>query len=141
MRALCEGIAAQVVELADAVAADLGAPLTTLRVDGGLTRSALLMQTQADLLQLPVEVSALPDVTALGVGAVARLGPRPAACRSPEAVPEWKPAAVYEPRIGADEAAERLAGFRAAVAALLDAATEQPHQRATERSMTVTTDG
>lgn len=74
VRALCEGIAAQVVALADAVASDLGAPLTTLRVDGGLTRSSLLMQTQADLLQRPVEVSALPDATALGAGVVARLG-------------------------------------------------------------------
>lgn len=119
VRALCEGIAAQVVELTEAVATDLGSPLTSLRVDGGLTRSALLMQTQADLLQRPVEVSALPDVTALGVGAVARLGLDP---RLPlrQAVPEWKPAAVYEPRIGADEAAERLAGFRAAVHTLLE---------------------
>ncbi|MER6102690.1 FGGY family carbohydrate kinase [Streptomyces sp. NPDC001832] len=119
VRALCAGIAAQVVELTEAVATDLGSPLTSLRVDGGLTRSALLMQTQADLLQRPVEVSALPDVTALGVGAVARLGLDP---RLPlqQAVPEWKPAAVYEPRIGADEAAERLAGFRAAVQTLLE---------------------
>ncbi|WP_327173145.1 FGGY family carbohydrate kinase [Streptomyces sp. NBC_01336] len=119
VRALCEGIAAQVVELADAVAADLGSPLTALRVDGGLTRSALLMQTQADLLQRPVEVSALPDVTALGAGAVARLGIDPALSLA-EAVPAWQPAAVYEPRIGAAEAAERLAGFRAAVGTLLE---------------------
>ncbi|MGW2106085.1 FGGY family carbohydrate kinase [Streptomyces sp. NPDC001948] len=119
VRALCEGIAAQVVELTEAVATDLGSPLTALRVDGGLTRSELLMQTQADLLQRPVEVSALPDVTALGVGAVARLGIDP---RLPvrQALPDWKPAAVYEPRIGADEAAERLAGFRTAVQTLLD---------------------
>lgn len=119
VRALCEGIAAQVVELADAVAADLGSPLTALRVDGGLTRSALLMQTQADLLQRPVEVSALPDVTALGVGAVARLGIDPGLSLA-EAVPAWQPAAVYEPRIGPAEAAERLAGFRAAVGTLLE---------------------
>lgn len=46
-------------------------------MDGGLTRSALLMQTQADLLQRPVEVSALPDATALGVGALAQLGAEP----------------------------------------------------------------
>ncbi|QLH26310.1 FGGY family carbohydrate kinase [Streptomyces sp. Rer75] len=118
VRALCEGIAAQVAEIADAAAADLGAPLTTLRADGGLTRSALLMQAQADLLQLPVEVSALPDVTALGVGAVARLGLDPGLTVE-QAVPEWKPAAVYIPRISADEAAERRAGFRSAVAALL----------------------
>ncbi|MFC9701306.1 FGGY family carbohydrate kinase [Streptomyces sp. NPDC056943] len=119
VRALCEGIAAQVVELAAAVAADRGAPLTSLRADGGLTRSALLMQTQADLLQLPVEVSSLPDATALGVGAVARLGHDPGLTLR-EAVPEWKPSAVYEPRISGDEAAARLGAFRAEVSALLD---------------------
>ncbi|NGO13701.1 carbohydrate kinase [Streptomyces sp. HC44] len=121
VRALCEGIAAQVVELADAAATDLGAPLTTLRVDGGLTRSALLMQTQADLLQRPVEVAELPDATALGVGAVARLGVDPSRAID-EVLPAAPPSAVYEPGIGADEAAERLAGFRTAVAALLDRA-------------------
>ncbi|MET9379477.1 FGGY family carbohydrate kinase [Streptomyces sp. NPDC002992] len=119
VRALCEGIAAQVVELAGAAAADLGTPLTALRVDGGLTRSALLMQTQADLLQLPVEVSALPDATALGVGAVARLG-LDSSLTVREAVPEWKPSAVYEPAVSGAEAAERLDRFRSAVAALLD---------------------
>ena len=39
VRALLEGIAAQVAALADLVATDLGQPLTRLRVDGGLTRS------------------------------------------------------------------------------------------------------
>jgi glycerol kinase len=119
VRALCEGLAAQVVSLAEAAAADLGDPLDVLRVDGGLTRSALLMQTQADLLQRPVEVSALPDATALGVGALARLGADPDLTLA-EALPHWKPAAVYEPRITADEAAARLAVFTAAVTALLD---------------------
>ncbi|MBL1103082.1 carbohydrate kinase [Streptomyces sp. 5-8] len=118
VRALCEGIAAQVAELAEAAAGDLGAPLDTLRVDGGLTRSALLMQTQADLLQRPVEVSALPDATALGAAALARLGADPA-LGVEDALPVWKPAAVYEPRIPAGPAAERRAGFRTAVAALL----------------------
>ncbi|RZB14630.1 carbohydrate kinase [Streptomyces sp. F001] len=119
VRALCEGLAAQVVDLADTAATDLGSPPAALRVDGGLTRSTLLMQTQADLLQLPVEVSALPDATALGVGVLARLGAEPGLTVA-EALPDWKPAAVYEPRITADEAAERLAAFRRAVAALLD---------------------
>ncbi|MFF9172662.1 FGGY family carbohydrate kinase [Streptomyces sp. NPDC014793] len=118
VRALCEGLAAQVTELARAAATDLGTPLDTLRVDGGLTRSALLMQTQADLLQRPVEVSALPDATALGAAALARLGADPALSVA-DALPDWRPAAVYEPRVPADVAAERLAGFRTAVAALL----------------------
>ncbi|MGP4005220.1 FGGY family carbohydrate kinase [Streptomyces sp. 4N124] len=119
VRALCEGIAAQVAQLAEAAALDLGESLSVLRVDGGLTRSTLLMQTQADLLQRPVEVSALPDATALGVGALARLGAEPGLTVA-EALPDWKPSAVYEPQISADEAAERLSGFRREVAALLD---------------------
>lgn len=122
VRALCEGLAAQVVALAEAAEKDLGSPLDTLRVDGGLTRSALLMQTQADLLQRPVEVSALPDATALGVGALARLGREPGLGLS--AVPDRKPSAVYEPRVSSGEAAERLAGFRRAVATLLEEAAE-----------------
>ncbi|GGZ40185.1 carbohydrate kinase [Streptomyces inusitatus] len=124
VRALCEGIAAQVAELTRAVAADLGRPLTSLRVDGGLTRSALLMQTQADLLQIPVEVSALPDATALGVGALARLGLDPR-LTTEQAVPAWRPSAVYEPRISAAEAAERLGRFRTEVTALLERTTPQ----------------
>src|SRR6478672_6635478 len=44
VRALLEGIAAQVAALAELVADDLGQPLTRPRVDGGLTRSAVLMQ-------------------------------------------------------------------------------------------------
>ncbi|MYS74847.1 carbohydrate kinase, partial [Streptomyces sp. SID5926] len=118
VRALCEGLAAQVAELADAAAADLGTPLTVLRVDGGLTRSALLMQTQADLLQRPVEVAALPDATALGVGTLARLGANPSLALA-EALPGAGPTTVYEPRVTADEATERRTRFRGAVTALL----------------------
>ena len=53
-------------------------PLTRLRVDGGLTRSAVLMQAQADLAQLPVEVYPSPHATALGAAACARLALDPA---------------------------------------------------------------
>ena len=48
---------------------DAGRPLERLRVDGGLTRSATLMQAQADLLQSPVECYPSPDATALGAAA------------------------------------------------------------------------
>ena len=75
------------------------------------------MQAQADLLQLPVEAAAAPDATALGVAALARLGVgrrgQPRARRSGPAEPET----VIEPAIAADEAAERLAGFGAALQA------------------------
>src|SRR5207245_691687 len=74
VRAVVWGIAAQVASLAGAMGDDMGRPLERLRVDGGLTRSAALMQAQADLLQAPVERYPSPDATALGVGALARLG-------------------------------------------------------------------
>jgi glycerol kinase len=74
VRAAIEGIAAQVALLARAAGDDLGSPLTRLRVDGGLTRSNLLLQVQADLLQAPVEVYPSPHATALGVAAFADLG-------------------------------------------------------------------
>ncbi len=119
LRAVIEGIAAQVAWLARAVADDLGEPLTRLRVDGGLTRSRVLMQTQADLLQVPVEAYPSPHATALGVAAFARLGI--GAARSPaEAVGRWTPGAVYQPALSADEAESRLQTWRRAVELTMD---------------------
>jgi len=111
VRAVLDGVAAQVAVLAAAIECDLGAPLRSLRVDGGLTRSRVLLQTQADLLQRPLEVYPSPDATALGVAALARLGAG-AAGSAEEAIGSWQPAAVYEPRISAGEASERLARWR-----------------------------
>jgi glycerol kinase len=121
VRALVDGIAGQVVELVAALAADQGSPLTSLRVDGGLTRSRLLMQTQADLLQIPVEVFASPDATALGVGAAARLG-LDAGLAVAAALGESLPGEVYEPAIDAAEAAERQHRFRREVSVSLGGA-------------------
>jgi glycerol kinase len=119
VRAVVEGIAAQVAWLARAAAADLGAPLTRLRVDGGLTRSRTLLQTQADLVQVPVEVYPSPHATALGVAAFARLGNGEAT--SPDAaVGDWRPVAVYEPSIDAGRADEILHAWRDAAEATLD---------------------
>jgi glycerol kinase len=111
------GIAAQVATLAGAMADDLGRPLERLRVDGGLARSSVLLQAQADLLQVPIERYPSPDATALGVGALARLGAG-AAADPAAAVGSWEPSAVVEPRMGAGEAAERLGRFTAAAHAL-----------------------
>lgn len=110
VRALCDGICAQVAALVGAVAADLDHPLDRLRVDGGLTRSHLLMQTQADLLQLPVEVYETSDATAIGVAAAARMGLEPG-LRPQDAIPHWEPARVYEPVMTPDEAGELLAEY------------------------------
>jgi glycerol kinase len=123
VRAVIWGIAAQVASLARAMDADIGRPLDKLRVDGGLTRSSVLMQAQADLLQAPVEVYPSPDATALGVGALARLGAGGAATPD-EAVGDWAPSAVFEPRMPASEADEHLARWHKAALALAEFARD-----------------
>ena len=119
VRAAIEGIVAQVALLAQAAGRDLGMPLTRLRVDGGLTRSQVLLQTQADLLQAPVEVYPSPHATALGVAAFADLGANPGS-PSQLGATAWRPDAVLEPAIGAAEATERLATWQRAAAATMD---------------------
>jgi glycerol kinase len=108
VRAVVEGIAANVAVLGRAEAADLGCPIERLRADGGLVRSRTLMQAQADLLQVPVDVYATPHATALGVAALARLGLGDAATPA-DAVSAWGPSATYEPACTAAEAERRLA--------------------------------
>lgn len=65
-RAALEAVACQTAELVDAVSADIGAPLPELRVDGGMTANALLMQIQADLLAIPVIRPSLIETTCFG---------------------------------------------------------------------------
>jgi glycerol kinase len=113
--ALLQGIAAQVAMLARSVAGDLGRPLTRLRVDGGLTRSRVLMQAQADLLGVPVDVYPSPHATGLGAAALARVGLDRSLLLA-DAVGGWTPAHTYEPRWTADRTASHLERWNAAVA-------------------------
>ncbi len=112
VRAVAEGIAASVALLVRAATADLGSPITALRVDGGLTRSRLLLQAQADLLQVPVLVYRSQHATALGVAALARLGGGEKISAA-EALGPAEAEATVVPSITPDEAAERQ-GFHVA---------------------------
>lgn len=73
-RATLEGVAYQVADLIDAMNADLAAPLSDLRVDGGMARSEPFLQFQADLLGLPLSRSPQVESTALGAALLAGLG-------------------------------------------------------------------
>jgi glycerol kinase len=72
-RAALEAIAFQSADLLNAMTADTGRPPRELRVDGGAARSDLLMQTQADLLGIPVARPAITESTALGAAYLAGL--------------------------------------------------------------------
>lgn len=52
---------------------DSGKKLQELAVDGGMSNSDLTMQTQADLIQIPVERPAMRETTALGAAIAAGL--------------------------------------------------------------------
>ncbi len=72
-RAALEAIAFQVADVLEAVAAETGAPLKELRVDGGAAVNDLLMQFQADLLGVPVVRPRVTETTALGAAYLAGL--------------------------------------------------------------------
>lgn len=97
VRAALESIAYQVLDVVDA----LPERPTVLGADGGATANGFLMQFLADALQVPVDVAAEREMTALGAAALMRPdGPRrPVAAR-------------YEP--GADVSG-LVAGWREAV--------------------------
>lgn len=116
VRATLEGIAAQVAQICEVVARDLGQPLQRLRVDGGLTRSAVLMQAVADLAQVPVEVYPSPNATALGAVALARLALDPSLGIA-EAVLPWTVERSYLPRWTADRATDFRLRWTAAAGA------------------------
>ena len=67
VRAALEAIAHQVADVVDA----LPERPAVLRADGGATANTFLMQFQADLLGIPVEVAAERETTALGAAALA----------------------------------------------------------------------
>ncbi len=118
VRALLEGIAAQVAALADLVASDLAQPLTRLRVDGGLTQSAVLMQAQADLARIPVDIYPSMHATALGAAACARLA-LDTELSVADAVGTWTPDRTYEPEWSAERADEFMSRWMRAAEAVV----------------------
>ncbi len=72
-RATLESIAHQVADVLQAMAADTGSPLRSLRVDGGAATDDLLLELQADLVDLPVERPSVTETTALGAAYLAGL--------------------------------------------------------------------
>ncbi len=75
-RAALESLAFQTCDLAEAMERDAGARLRALQVDGGATANDFLMQTQADLLGVPVRRPRVVETTALGAGLLAGLATR-----------------------------------------------------------------
>jgi glycerol kinase len=73
VRAVLESLCLRVRDVVEAMAG-AGARPPLLRVDGGMTANRWLMQRQADVLGIPLQVSAEAEATALGAAGMARVG-------------------------------------------------------------------
>jgi len=113
-RAALEAICHQSRDLVEAMSADAGVRLGTLRADGGAAANNLLMQLQADLLGVAVQRPAVTETTALGAAYLAGLavgywaGPD-------EIAAQWRAEAEFRPAIPAEERDKQYAGWRRAV--------------------------
>ena len=119
-RAALQGIAFQVADVLTVMKedseialnesrVDSGTPVDLvkeLRVDGGASANNLLMQFQADILQVPVIRPQTIETTALGAAYLAGLATGVWRDRD-EVQHAWKADRVFEPRMSADEAAHR----------------------------------
>lgn len=65
-RACLDCIACQITDLVELMRRDSGLPVDTLRVDGGPTASAYLMQLQSDLADISVQVPELQELSGMG---------------------------------------------------------------------------
>ena len=116
VRAGLEAMAYQTRDLLQALAAD-GAPRPArLKVDGGVTANAWVMQFLADICGVPVERPAYQEMTALGAAKLAALGA--GLTDRLDGGPEEAPA-VWTPRMDRAERTRLLAGWDAAVRACL----------------------
>lgn len=72
-RAVLESVAYQTRDVLDAMRADAGIDLASLKVDGGMVANELLMQFQADILDVPVIRPVVTETTVLGAAYAAGL--------------------------------------------------------------------
>ena len=113
-RAALDAIAWQVADVTAAMMADAGVALRELRVDGGASANALLMQTQADVLDVPIVRPRLHECTAYGAAQLAALGVGLFRDRDALAA-RWQAAASFTPQVTQTQIAPRRHDWQRAV--------------------------
>ena len=124
-RAAQESIAYQVADLARAMEADTGVPLTSLKADGGASRDGFLMQFQADILGRAVLRPAIRETTALGAAYLAGLAAGVWESRE-ELSRLWRCDTTFSPAMDARHRERLLADWHRAVECCRGWARENP---------------
>lgn len=114
VRAVLESLAYQVANCYLAMREDAGIESTVMRADGGMVENAFLMQFQADMLGIPVEVPEEKETCAFGAACLA--GYTIGDLDSLESLRRRvKVKNTYQPKMTEDERSERLGRWRQAV--------------------------
>jgi glycerol kinase len=118
-RAALESIAFQVADLLDIMQKDSQLPIKELRVDGGASANNLLLQFQADLLQVPVVRPKVTETTALGAAYLAGLGTGFWKSRD-QVAKNWSIDRTFEPKQSKDQIATQRQRWTRALNRSLD---------------------
>ena len=114
IRATLESIALQVCDVIDAMKADAGTEITTLKVDGGASANNFLMQFQADMLDAAVKRPACVESTAMGAAYLAGLAVGYWENKE-DVIKNQQIGRVFEPNMDPEERAANRKGWNKAV--------------------------
>ncbi len=123
-RAVIESIAYQTVDVLKAMEADSDIAIHELRVDGGATANALLMQFQSNVLGCNVVKPAITETTALGAAYLAGLAVGFYSSRD-EIAALWQMEQTFEPQATPQETQQLVAGWHRAVNAAIHWANDK----------------
>lgn len=114
IRATLESLAYQVNDVLAAMKADSGIELTSLKVDGGASANNFLMQTQADIINAPVNRPVCVETTAMGAAYLAGLAAGYWKNKD-EVVKNWAVDRTFIPSISEEDRSARIKGWNKAV--------------------------
>ena len=114
IRATLDSLCYQTNDVLQAMKADSGIELAALKVDGGASANNYLMQTQADLIDAPVQRPRCVETTAMGAAYLAGLAVGYWASKE-DVIKNWAIDRTFEPSIPAEERETRVKHWKKAV--------------------------
>ena len=114
IRATLESIAYQVNDVLEAMRADSGIELAALKEDGGASANDFLMQTQADIIDAPVNRPVCVETTAMGAAYLAGLAVGYWKSKE-DVIKNWAIDGTFTPSIEKEDRVNRIKGWNKAV--------------------------